>query len=68
MTRSRVRIKTALFATLTCGWIFQAACIHQLQNEIEVLYAPTANGLAFPSSLLVQWFGVQFIKAFNTTI
>jgi hypothetical protein len=56
--------KVAMLA-LAGGWVFQAACVHGVMQNIEVLFAAPANFLAIPSAFLVQLFGFNILKIFN---
>ena len=64
MSRSML-VKRLMFLSLAGGMIFQYACIHGIQQNIEVLFATPANALAVPTAYLIELFGPNILRFFN---
>jgi hypothetical protein len=47
------------------GWLFQAGCIQQLQQELEVLFRLEASPNLIRDSFVVDWFGPSLLQLFN---
>ncbi len=47
------------------GWLFQAGCARIVTQELEVLFAASANPTLIQNSFLVNWLGPGILRLFN---